>query len=177
VTPRLPMKLRARTAPVRTKIAAIAPAAANDPEVVDIGPLASMIGYALRRAQLAVFDDVIRALSDINLRPAEFSVLMVLATSPGRSQSAVAASIGVQRANFVALIDRLEARGLAERRPAPGDRRSHALHLTKAGTALLDRSRIILDAHERRQRDRIGDDNLPVLLDLLTRLAGTAAAR
>jgi DNA-binding MarR family transcriptional regulator len=153
------------------RVAALAPPAANDIETVDIGPLADMIGYALRRAQLAVFDDVISALGEIGLRPAEFSTLTVLATSPGRSQSAIASALGIQRANFVALIDRLETRGLAERRRHPADRRSHALYLTLAGQALLARAASVHGAHERRQIAKLGEDNVAILLALLARLS------
>jgi DNA-binding MarR family transcriptional regulator len=34
---------------------------------------------------------------------------------------------------MVYLIDELEKQGLAERRPAPGDRRAYAVHLTETG--------------------------------------------
>ncbi len=143
---------------------------------MDIGPLSGMIGYALRRAQLAVFDDVIGTLSELSLRPAEFSTLLVLATSPGRSQSAIAASIGIQRANFVALIKKLEARGLAERCQTPGDRRSRALYLTREGHAVLETARVAVAQHEQRQIARVGAANTALLLDLLTRLAAPTAS-
>ncbi len=38
---------------------------------------------------------------------------------------------------MVYLIDELEKQGLAERRPAPGDRRAHAVHLTQGGRQRL----------------------------------------
>ena len=45
---------------------------------VDIGPLAGKVGYALRRAQLAVFDEIIAAFAELDLRPAQYSVLVLL---------------------------------------------------------------------------------------------------
>ena len=92
-----------------------------------------MVGYALRRAQLAVFDEVIANFAELDLRPAQYSVLVLLGHSPGLKQSEVASALGIQRANFVVLFDGLEHRGLARRSPAPNDRRSYALYLTEAG--------------------------------------------
>ena len=45
---------------------------------VDLGPLAELIGYALRRAQLAVFQDFNRANEAEIIRPVQYSVLKVL---------------------------------------------------------------------------------------------------
>jgi DNA-binding MarR family transcriptional regulator len=95
----------------------------------------------------------------------------VLAHNPGRTQSQVAAALGIKRTNFVALIDSLERRGLAERRPAPSDRRSHALHLTDAGKATVRRLNRMVDKLEAGMVRRIGRDRRAVLLDLLSRLA------
>jgi len=139
---------------------------------VDIGALTCLIGYMLRRAQIAVFQDVFRAFAEIGIRPAQFSVLTVIAHNPGRTQSQVAAALGIKRTNFVALIDSLERRGLAERRPAPSDRRSHALHLTEPGKAAVRRLNRMVERLEAGMIRRIGRGRRTVLLDLLHRLAG-----
>ena len=135
-----------------------------------IGPLAGMVGYRLRRAQLAVFDDIIRRFASIDLKPAQFSVLLVLDHTPGLSQSDVAHALGIQRANFVGLIDRLEARGLAVREPAPNDRRSHALFLTTRGRALLAIARDLQIEHEAWAIAALGRAGHGELLRLLERL-------
>lgn len=140
-------------------------------EQIDVGPLSRMIGYALRRAQLAVFDDFIASLAEVNLRPAQFSVLLVLDRAPGSTQSALAASLGIKRANFVAMMDELEDRGLAERTVSPSDKRSHAIFLTEKGRKTLDRARALAQRHENRQIAKLGDGGLETLLTLLGRLA------
>src|SRR5215469_1854043 len=145
-------------------------AAARPPEV-DIGALTCLIGYMLRRAQIAVFQEVFRAFAEVGIRPAQFSVLTVIARNPGRTQSQIAAALGIKRTNFVALIDSLERRGLAERRPAPSDRRSHALHLTGAGKAVVRRLDEMVDKLEAGMIRRIGRGRRVVLLELLRRLA------
>lgn len=140
-------------------------------EEIDVGPLSRMIGYALRRAQLAVFDDFIASLAELNLRPAQFSVLLLLDRAPGSTQSAVAESLGIKRANFVAMMDELEDRGLAERTVSPSDKRSHAIFLTENGRKTLDRARALAQRHENRQIAKLGDGGVEALLMLLGKLA------
>jgi len=162
--------MRNRGRPTKHRAAARTPA-------VDIGALTCLIGYMLRRAQIAVFQDAFRAFAEVGVRPAQFSVLTVIARNPGRTQSQVAAALGIKRTNFVALIDSLERRGLAERRPAPRDRRSHALHLTDAGKAALRRLNRMVDKLEAGMIRRIGRDRRVVLLELLHRLADNEGSR
>ncbi len=161
------MALREKTTPRPVDQAAATALA----EPIELGPLSHMTGYALRRAQMAVFEDFFATLAEVDLKPAQFSVLHVLDIAPGSTQSAVAAALGIQRANFVALLDGLEQRGLARRDAAPSDKRSHALHLTPRGAALLARARALEARHEARQVARLGgQDSRDTLLALLARL-------
>lgn len=133
--------------------------------------LASIIGYKLRRAQLAVFQDFIETFARMHLRPAEFSVLALIARTPGQKQTEIAEQLGIKRANFVALMDGLERRGLAERRKVAGDKRSHSLHLTEEGTRFVERMVAVWSEHEQRLVDRLGwAEARGKLLELLDRL-------
>lgn len=134
---------------------------------VDLGPLPRLTGYALRRAQLAVFEDFIATLAGLDLRPAQYSVLLVVERNPGSTQTAVAAALGIQRANFVALIDGLEQKGLARRAPSPNDRRSYALELTPLGVVTLQRAHGLVAEHDARMIARIGTDGTAPLIDML----------
>jgi DNA-binding MarR family transcriptional regulator len=145
--------------------------AAGNGSTTDLGTLPETIGYVLRRAQLAVFQDVTRAFAAFDMRPAQYSVLTIIGRNPGLTQTQVAEALGIQRANFVALLDGLEARGLARREPVASDRRSYALHLTPEGRDLLARLQQLEADHERRLVERIGPENRALLLDLLRRLA------
>lgn len=133
---------------------------------IDIGQLAVLTGYVLRRAQLAVFDDFNASLATLQLRPAQYSVLLVLQRNPGCTQSAVAAALGIQRANFVTLLDTLEQRGLASRTPSQHDKRSHALHLTPLGQTTLQAAHHLVAEHDARQRDQLGPDSAGVIATL-----------
>ena len=68
----------------------------------------------------------------------------------------MAAALGIQRANFVALLDGLERRGLARRGPTPNDRRCHALHLTAEGERMLTLASARVVAIEARLDEKLG---------------------
>ena len=131
----------------------------------------AIIGYKLRRAQLFVFQDFLRTFARLKLRPAEFSVLALIADRPGQKQSDIAAQLGIKRANFVALMDNLERRGLAERRKGDIDRRSHSLHLTPEGERFTARMAEVWHQHESRMIAKLGGEKeRDRLIELLDRL-------
>jgi len=127
----------------------------------------------LRRAQTAVFADFIARLAVIDLRPAQYALLEVIDANPGLSQSAAAAALGIQKANFVALVGELESRSLLLRRRSRADRRSYALELEPAGVRLLERARKVHVAQEARFAAQLGASGRERLLVLLHRLAQT----
>lgn len=136
-----------------------------------IPEMSEIVGYMLRRAQLAVFQDFIASFAKMKLRPAEFSVLALIARTPGQKQTEIAGQLGIKRANFVALMDGLERRGLAERRKAATDKRSHSLHLTAEGVRFVARMASVWNEHEQRMIDRLGGPEArATLLALLDRL-------
>lgn len=135
-----------------------------------LGPVAQAAGYALRRAQLAVFADFIRALASYDLRPGQVSVLLVVQGTPGLRQHQVADALGIKRANFVTLLGRLERRGLIRRQKVEKDHRALALFLTEAGEALVETLGPIWSAHEARVVARLGAAGHAALLRLLESL-------
>lgn len=134
---------------------------------IDLGALPNVVGYMLRRAQLAAFQDFLRGYAEVDIRPAQYAVLTVIERNPGLRQSQVSAALGIKRANLVALLDSLELRGLAKRVPVASDRRSYALHLTEEGATLMRKLAEINAAHERRVTGRIGETGRRELLRLL----------
>lgn len=108
-------------------------------EDLDLGPLPGLVGYALRRAQVAVFADFHASFAPLGLRPGSFSVLLLVRHNPGVRPTDIGRALGIKRAYFVPLLAELEGRGVVERRAVARDRRSAALHLTPDGTNLLRR--------------------------------------
>jgi DNA-binding MarR family transcriptional regulator len=141
------------------------------PIEASLGLLNGSVGFALRRTQMAVFADFIASLGELDLKPAQYSLLEVVDANPGLRQSEAAAALGIQKANFVGLVRKLERRALLQRRRSIADRRSYALHLQPGGRRLLAEARALHDAHESRLAARLGSEERERLLQLLRRLA------
>lgn len=135
--------------------------------------MTSLLDFKLRRAQLLVHQDFAGALAKLKLRPAEFSVLAMIARYPGQKQTTIADKLGIKRANFVFLMDGIEARGLAVRHKDKSDRRSHSLYLTDEGVSFVERMVALWQEHENRIVASLGGpENRDQLLRLLDRLLG-----
>ncbi|MBI3849027.1 MAG: MarR family transcriptional regulator [Verrucomicrobia bacterium] len=73
-----------------------------------------------------------------NLSPSQFNVLNLLASHPkGLSQIELGRLLVMHRSNVTGLIDRLETRGLAQRRDHLTDRRAFVVVLTPVGKRLI----------------------------------------
>ena len=74
--------------------------------------------------------------SDYELYPMQVHVLYTLQPGEAVPMSALAGTLHCDASNVTGIVDRLEARGLIERRPAPHDRRVKLLALTPDGEEL-----------------------------------------
>ncbi|MCW5698605.1 MAG: MarR family transcriptional regulator [Rhodospirillales bacterium] len=90
-----------------------------DDHEADIGLLADLISYHLRRAQAWVFSDFATTMADDPMTPGKFGVLAIIEANPGLGQSFLARTLGVERSTMVEVIDQLEKQGLVARRRAP----------------------------------------------------------
>ncbi len=138
---------------------------------ISLGLLPSLLGYALRRAQVAVFQNFTEVVGASELTPGQFGVLVVIDANPGLSQTQLGNALGIDRSTVVAVIDRLEGRGLVARQPAPNDRRSHALHLSDSGKTTLRRLTERVRAHERQIARHLSAEEQARLIELLRRVA------
>jgi DNA-binding MarR family transcriptional regulator len=137
-----------------------------------LGELSGLLGYALKRAQLKVFEDFLRCVAPLQLTPAQFSVLLLLDNNPGRNQTEIANTLGILRPNFVAMLDALESRDLCARMRSTNDRRSHILMLTDKGRAVLARAKkLVATKHEARLNELLGPANRVALLEMLAKIA------
>ena len=139
-----------------------------------LGLLPGLVGYRLRMAQLALFDDFARALRGHDVSPGRFGVLVLIEANPGLAQGQLAEAMHLNRSTIVTTIDALERRGLVERRPVAGDRRANALWLTGAGQALLDVLKPRVAEHEATLLAGFSADDKHNLAELLERLRRAA---
>ena len=158
---------RADTRPSPRKRAGNGAAPRDIADDVGLDALVGHAGYAVRRFQIWIFQDFIRTLGDVDIRPTQSSVLTVIGANPGLSQMEVAKRLGIERARLVHLLDSLELRKLVKRVKSKADRRSHALHLTAQGETEIARFRRLAARHERNVEDKIGKENRERLLQIL----------
>jgi DNA-binding MarR family transcriptional regulator len=137
----------------------------------DLDGLEDRLGFVLRLAQLAVFQDLIASLRPWGLRVTDFSVLMVIGETPGLKQQAVGAVLQIQPPNLNAIMDRLQQQQLVLRTPVVGDRRSYALSLTEQGQHVLAQAKEAHAEHDRRLLARLDGLDVPVVLEALKRIA------
>lgn len=136
------------------------------------GLLPELLGYHLRRSQLSVFDDFARAMTGIDLTPGQYGVLARVAANPGLTQSALGRAVGLERSTIVAVIDKLERRGLVVRGKTEGDRRANALVLSEDGQKLFREATRRVRLHERRIARHLTPAEAKSLAALLRKMRG-----
>ena len=136
-------------------------------EAIELGVLNGHLGYFVRRLQIWVFQDFARTLAPLRIRPAQYSVLVVIEANPGLSQADIAEELGIERARLARMLDRLERHGLTRRLPSPSDGRSHALYLTREGQRTLRRIKALAAVHEAQLAEKIGPREHTLLIDIL----------
>ncbi|WP_194391108.1 MarR family winged helix-turn-helix transcriptional regulator [Bradyrhizobium sp. CCBAU 51765] len=105
-------------------------------------------GYLFRRMQQIAVSIFMEECKAFDLTPVQYAALVAIHTHPGIDATRLSAVIAFDRSTLGSVIERLQAKGYIERKPAPEDRRIKLLHLTKSGAAIL---RDIIPAVERAQ--------------------------
>ncbi len=100
---------------------------------VDTAYLETLVGYNARRTALAVIEVFLQRMSAHEMRPVDFSVASLIARNPGITSRQLCSTLGILPPNLVAIVNRLENRGLIVRRPHPNDGRAMGLHPTPEG--------------------------------------------
>ncbi len=175
---------RAKTLPSHAPARPAAPARAPDaPEGelrplpgLDYGVLDQLMGYALRRAQNALYLHFQRAVAvQADVSPQRFAALVLVAGNPGLRQGVLAEAMGLHRSGGMRLVDWLHAQGWVRRAPDPLDGRGWTLHPTPAGRDALRRLSQAVLAHDAALVQAVGEGG-GQLHPLLERLATAAAA-
>lgn len=143
-------------------------------EGIDYDILEELTGYAVRRAQLAIYEDFIAALGTEGVTPQRFSSLVIIGSNPGISQTRLAEVMGIARSGVVAIIDAFEEAGLVERQGSE-DRRSYNLHLTREGQRQLKKYKAAVKKHDDRIAQQLTGAERQQLRKLLAKLAACRA--
>jgi len=121
-----------------------------------------------------IWREIEAGLRPLNVTMAEYSVLNLLAEAgpQGMRMSDLASRRVMSTGGFTRLADRLESRGLIERRPSSADGRSLIAVMTRDGRTLLRRAWKRQHGDLRRLFfDRLDDDDLQQLVSVWAKLA------
>ena len=129
-------------------------------------------GFLLHWAGSRARETFARAMEDVDLRPQDFVVLTMIDAHPGMTQNELVLTTHTDPSSMVALVDHLEAAGLAERRPHPSDRRKRTVHLTARGRRRLTKARHAIEGLAAETFGRLTESERRDLHRLLRKLAG-----
>ncbi|BFV56424.1 MarR family transcriptional regulator [Kitasatospora sp. CMC57] len=132
------------------------------------------LGRAVKQAQYRQHRALDSALAAVGTTLAQWDALRAVSRSPGASARALAAATFQSEQAFGALVGRLAAQGLVERRPGHGRRIEH--HLTPAGEQVLTAGHAIADEVLADCFAPLPEADRTILLGLLRRLAAGADA-
>lgn len=139
---------------------------------LDYDVLDDLLGYSLRRAQVAMFLSFHEATRGQQITPPRFTALVLIGANPGLSQSTLGSVLGIARSGAMALADWMVERKLVERRRRPNDGRAWGLHLTAHGERLVQRMRRRVVEEDRHRTAVLSGRERNELLRLLGKLAG-----
>ena len=127
-------------------------------------------GYLFRRMQqiaVAIFMEECRA---FDLTPVQYAALVAIQTHPGIDATRLSAVIAFDRSTLGSVIERIEAKGLVERKASPDDKRIKLLHLTRPGAALLREIVPAVDRAQARMLEPLKPADRKTLMALLSEL-------
>ena len=107
------------------------------------------IGYQNRMAYVAVRRHFEVAMEKLDLTQKQTSVLWLIEANAGVSQIALANELGMDRASMMAIVDRLEERGLILRKRSAEDGRRQELNATAKGKKVLAQTKTAIHDHEK----------------------------
>jgi MarR family transcriptional regulator, organic hydroperoxide resistance regulator len=125
----------------------------------------------LRDIAFAMKQRIFAIASEFELAPMQVHALRTLEPGQEVPMSALAGTLHCDPSNITGITDRLEARGLIERRNAPNDRRVKLLALTAEGEALRERISEVLDTPPP-EIESLSRADQRALRDVLRRAAG-----
>jgi DNA-binding MarR family transcriptional regulator len=140
---------------------------------VRYGLLERLVGYAVRRAQIVVYEHFAAAVA-AGLTPKRFAALVLIEANPGITQGELAAVMGIARSGGVVLVDALARAGLVARVGVAGDRRQRALALTASGARRHAAACARVLAHDRTIAAGLTARERATLIALLDRVGGRA---
>jgi MarR family transcriptional regulator, transcriptional regulator for hemolysin len=135
------------------------------------------IGFLLSDTARLMRRDFERRARPVGLTRAQWQALFNLARNEGCNQATLADLLDVEPITLARVVDRLEASGLVERRPDPGDRRARLLFLGERAHPLLEELRALGAETREVALAGISEEERHQLARLLTRMRANLSGR
>ena len=137
--------------------------------------------HLLHRAGQCAGDVFHAEMSDADLTPRQFAVLVTVSQHEGVSQTGLVERTGIDRSTLADIVSRMLKKGLLQRRRTKEDARAYAVKLTEEGRRILRSSdplakkvdERILEALPSKQREQF----IGLLLSIVDRLQGLPSER
>lgn len=150
-------------------------AARKGDEALEAGHIEHVVGYLLAIASVTTREYYHQNIGrPYELRPVEFTLLMLLLGNPGASPKQLGRALRMPAPNVTVLLDRMVARGLVERRRSATDGRALEVRLTADGEAMARRTHAISTTMEDGLLERFTPGERVLLRELLLRLGKPA---
>jgi DNA-binding MarR family transcriptional regulator len=137
---------------------------------VDMDILPELLGYNVRKAQLALQRSFTRTVANSEIGTGVFGLLVLCEANPGIAQIQIATHLNIDKASVVSIVDRLEESGWLIRRRSTEDRRRHGLFLTTEGSRQLKQLRRQMQDSEAALGQLFNDEERRTLISLLQRI-------
>jgi DNA-binding MarR family transcriptional regulator len=129
-----------------------------------------LLGYNIRRAEIALWRDFSRTVGEGEVRPALFSLMILVEANPGIAQTDIANQLDIDKATVVGLVQRLQRRQCVVCEKSTQDRRRQGIVLTDTGQKELNKLRTEMLEHEARFTRLFSAQELAHLFTLLRRI-------
>lgn len=131
----------------------------------------------VKTESLAALDQAFMAdpeLSALEVSAAQYVIIATLAEQEANSSAQLCKSFSYDAGAMTRMVDRLEAKGLLERRRSADDRRLINLELTEAGKAIFPKMKLLAMEVQNRFLRGFSRDEVRVLEGFLNRILGNA---
>lgn len=148
--------------------------AIQDDDLSDVKPsldgLDHIVGLHVALAHGAIYRNFMETFSNLELTQRQVTCLWLVGDFPGISQIDIAQLLTMDRATTMAVINRLQAKGLIMRGKSPSDGRRQTLKLTRTGKSTLAEAKGMVAAHEEWLKGRFSAREIKSFVDILKRI-------
>ena len=143
---------------------------------LDEGGIHGLLGYRLAQAAIVTTESFVRVVGEpFDLRPVEFTILQLVHENTQATATKVAKALAITTPGVTVWLDRLEKRGLLERKRDDTDRRTQNLRVTRKGDELVKSALGHLLKADREILMHLSEGERHMLLELLHKVARTRA--